>query len=214
MTIAAQIGQTTTAIFERAKRLLLDPKAEWPTVEAEPATIGAIYSRYVAILAALPALSVFIGTLVFGIPILGVAYRPPFVNSVTSALWSYFLQLGGVFALALIIEALAPTFGGQANRVGAFKVAAYSATAAWLAGVFQIVPWLGFLSILGFYSLYLLYTGLPVLMKVPQEKALLFVLTLVLIAAVLAIAFVAVATQRSTGDCAALDQDRTAILVS
>ena len=51
-------------------------------------------------------------------------------------------------------------------------MAVYSSTAAWLAGIFNLILALGGLQILGLYSLYLLYLGLPVLMKAPKEKAL------------------------------------------
>jgi len=79
--------------------------------------------------------------------------------------------LVGVYVNALIIDALAPSFGGTKNNVKAFKVAAYSATAAWLAGIFGIIPMLAILSIVGLYSLYLLYLGLPRLMGVSEDKA-------------------------------------------
>ena len=54
----------------------------------------------------------------------------------------------------------------------ALKVAAYSFTPAWLAGILSLLPSLSMLGVLaGLYGIYLLYLGLPVLMKVPQEKA-------------------------------------------
>jgi hypothetical protein len=74
--------------------------------------------------------------------------------------------------LALIIDALAPSFGAQKNFMQALKVAAFSPTAAWLAGVFSIIPSLGIIgALLSLYSLYLLYVGLPTLMKPPADKA-------------------------------------------
>ncbi len=84
----------------------------------------------------------------------------------------YVLGLAGVFLLGLVIEALAPTFGGTKDRLQAMKVAVYSSTAAWVAGIFGIFPPLAILSLVGLYGLYLLYLGLPKLMKAPQEKAL------------------------------------------
>ena len=72
--------------------------------------------------------------------------------------------------LALIIDALAPTFNGTKNQIQALKVAAYCSTASWMAGIFALIPGLRFFGILGLYSLYLLYLGLPVLMKSPQGK--------------------------------------------
>jgi hypothetical protein len=83
----------------------------------------------------------------------------------------YLGALVGVYVLALIIDALAPSFGGQKDQLRALKVAAYSATASWVVGVVGLVPALGILGLLGLYSLYLLYLGLPVLMKAPAERA-------------------------------------------
>lgn len=101
----------------------------------------------------------------------GTVYRTPIGTAITGAIVSYVLALIGVYVLALIIDGLAPTFGGTKNQIQALKTAAYSSTASWLAGIFVLVPGLRVLTILGLYSLYLLYLGLPVLMKAPQEKA-------------------------------------------
>ncbi|HEY6050157.1 MAG TPA: YIP1 family protein, partial [Thermoanaerobaculia bacterium] len=79
----------------------------------------------------------------------------------------------------------APRFGGQPGRIAALKLAVYSSTAAWLAGVFSLVPALSILSLLGLYSLYLLYLGVPVLMKVPRDRALGYTIAAVVAAVVL-----------------------------
>ena len=72
---------------------------------------------------------------------------------------------------AYVIDFLAGAFGGQRNLDNAMRVAAYAPTAAWVAGVFSIVPFLSILGILGLYSLYLLHTGLAALMKPPAEQS-------------------------------------------
>lgn len=100
------------------------------------------------------------------------------------AVTSYIMAIIGTFVLALIIDALAPTFGGTKNSVQATKVAAYSATAAWLAGIFQLLPGVGWLAILGLYSLYLLYVGLPMLMRAPADKAMGYTVVSIIAAAV------------------------------
>ncbi len=97
----------------------------------------------------------------------------------------FVLALAGTFVLALIIDGLAPTFGGQKNQVQALKVAAYSSTASWVAGIFMILPTLGWLGILGLYSLYLLYLGLPRVMKAPQDKAMGYTVIVIVCAIVL-----------------------------
>jgi hypothetical protein len=97
--------------------------------------------------------------------------KPSLSYSIGSAVITYALTLGAVYVSALVIDALAPNFGGTKDMVKAFKVAAYSATAGWVAGILGIIPALGMLAIIGaLYGLYLLYLGLPVLMRVPQDK--------------------------------------------
>ncbi len=176
---------TTSSLVDRVKNILMRPNLEWPVIDAEPSTIADIYRSYVVILAAIPPLASAIGQLVFGFRFFGIVYRPSPVHVVTQAVVQYLLSLAMVYVLALIIEALAPSFGGTKDRVAAFKVAAYAATASWLAGIFGIIPSLAVLSLVGLYSLYLYYTGLPVLMKVPADKAVVYVIAVIVAAIVL-----------------------------
>ncbi len=160
------------SLVERVKAILLTPATEWPVIEQEQATVGGLYTGYIAPLAAIAPIAGLIGMSVFGmrLPLLGT-YRMPIGSALMSAIVHYVLALVSVYVLALIIDALAPTFGGQPNRIQALKVAAYASTASWLAGIFAIVPALSILGLLGLYSLYLIYLGLPVLMRAPPEKA-------------------------------------------
>ena len=148
---------TPPGIADRVKAIILRPRDEWPVIEAEPASIGSLYTGYAMILAAIPPLATLIGGQGFGHGLFGITWRPPLI---------------GLAVLAIIINFLAPSFGGQRDKLKAFKISAYSATAGWLAGIFSLLPGLGMLGLLGLYSLYLLYLGLPRLMKVPEQKAL------------------------------------------
>ena len=152
----------------RVKGILLDPKAEWRVIAAEPEDTGALLKGYVAILAAIPAVCGFIGASIVGIG----PYRTGIVQGLASAIGGYLLTFVGVFIVAFIADTLAPKFGGRSNFANALKVAVYAPTAAWVASVFTAVPVLAFLSVLGLYSFYLFYTGLPALMKAPEDKAL------------------------------------------
>ena len=171
------------ALVDRVKNILLKPREEWRVIDAEPTTPVELYKGYVIPLAAIGPVASAIGALVFGYRGFGMTYRPPVGTVLSSALVTYLLTLGGVYVLALIIDALAPNFGGTQNQVQALKVAAYSSTASWVVGVFGLIPTLSVLGILGLYSLYLLYLGMPVLMKAPAEKAMGYA-TVVIIAAI------------------------------
>jgi Yip1 domain len=173
-------------LVDRVKRILLSPRPEWEVIDAEQTTPAALYTGYIAPLAAIGPIAQLIGYSVFGItvPFMGT-YKVPFGSALTGAIISYVLTLVGTYILALIIDGLAPTFNGQRNQIQALKVAAYSSTAAWVAGIFALIPGLRLLGILGLYSLYLLYLGLPVLQKTPREKALPYTAVVVLAAIVL-----------------------------
>jgi hypothetical protein len=168
----------------------MTPKTEWPVIDSEPATIGSIYKNYVVILAAIPPVCLLIGLF-----LLGGGYLP--MNFILAqAVITYLLSLVSVYVLALIVEALAPSFGGTKDRLKAFKVAAYASTAAWVVGIFYLLPFLIVLGIVGgLYSLYLLYLGLPVLMKVPTDKAIVYTVAVVVAAIVINI-LVGVITSR------------------
>ncbi len=169
------------SLIERVRDILLKPKEEWAVIDAEPATIGGIYTSYVVILAAIGPIATLIGHQVFGL----YGFRPPMAFSITTAVIGYLLALASVYISALVIDALAPSFGGTKDSLKAFKVAAYSATAAWVAQIFQIIPMLGILSIVGLYSLYLLYLGLPRLMRVSEDKAIGYTVVVIIVQIVL-----------------------------
>jgi hypothetical protein len=185
------------ALIDRVKRILLTPKEEWPVIDAEQASVGGLYTSYIIPLAAIGPIASIIGWSVFGmkLPFLG-SFRLPIGISVRNALVVYVLGLIGVFVLALIIDALAPTFGGQKNQIQALKVAAYSYTAAWVGAIFNVFPTLAILgALVSLYSLYLLYLGLPVLMKAPQEKAMGYTVVVCVVAIVLWIVIGVVVSQ-------------------
>jgi hypothetical protein len=162
---------TAPSLVTRAKNIILSPKTEWPVIDAEPATVGGLYRNYIIILAAIPPLAMAIGLLLFGINLIIVTVRPSATYILANAITQYVMGLVGVYVLALIIEALAPTFGGTKNRIQALKVAAYSYTPAWIAGILLLMPSLALLVMLAsLYCLYLLYLGLPVLMKSSPDK--------------------------------------------
>ncbi len=160
-------------IIERVKAILITPKTEWPLAATEPATTSALYAGYIAIVAALPIVAGFLKGSLIGTSAFGMTVRTPIGMGIVGMLLHYGLTLVLVYVMALIINALAPTFGGQKDMVQALKTVAYAWTASWVAGIAVIVPWLGWLIAIagGIYSIYLLYLGLPYTMKCPAEKA-------------------------------------------
>lgn len=160
-------------LVQRIKDILLSPKQTWPVIESEATDTSGLYRNYIMILAAIPAVAGFIGMSIVGFNAFGVSARMPIVTGIVQMVVGYVLSLVMMFVVALIVDALAPTFGGQKNRLNALKLVAYGSTAGMVGGIFGLLPALSMLVLpASLYSICLLYLGLPVLMKCPQEKAL------------------------------------------
>ncbi|HTW37476.1 MAG TPA: Yip1 family protein [Steroidobacteraceae bacterium] len=164
----------TTRIVSRARSTLLTPKTEWAVIAAEPDTVAHLYSSYILVMAAIPAVIQFLSWTIIGrrVPFVGT-YRVGITAGLSSAIVTYVFALVGVYIVALIVDALAPSFHGQKNQVQALKTVAYAYTATWVASILGIVPGLALIATLAglIYAIYLLRVGLPFTMKCPDDRA-------------------------------------------
>ncbi len=159
-------------IVSRAKNMLLSPAAEWPTIAAEPSSVASLYQGYIAPLSAIPPIATLLGTMIF--------YHFGFGGALLLAIVSYVLGLVGVYVVGFIAAKLAPMFGGTDNMESGLKLVAYGSTAAWVGGVFHIIPQLSILSLLAaIYGIYLYYTGIAPVMNVPTGKVIGYLIALV-----------------------------------
>jgi hypothetical protein len=165
---------TMSNLIGRVQNILLAPKTEWPVIAAEPETIGGLFTRYILIVSALGPIAMFLKSTLIGIsmPFVG-RYRMDMASGLEMLALGYVGGLVGVYVLSLVINALAPTFGAQKDSVQALKAAAYSSTAVWIAGLGNLLPFLGVLILIAglVYCVYLLYLGLQHTMKAPADKA-------------------------------------------
>ncbi|MGE3304009.1 MAG: Yip1 family protein [Hyphomonadaceae bacterium] len=187
MSVESAAAAPQPGLIQRAKAILLTPRAEWTKIDGEPADLGKLYIGYLVPLAALAAAAGAIGAAVFGYGAMGITIRLPLTTVIGMGVTQFVMSLIGPFVFGYIVNALAPTFGSTANIGQAHKLTIYSATAGMLAGVFAIFPPIAVLGILGLYSLALLYIGLPILMKTPQDKRLGYFITAIIAAIALAL---------------------------
>lgn len=161
-------------LIQRATNITLNPTSEWQVIEPESTSISDLFKTYIMPLSAIPLLASFVGMTLIGMSLPFVGHiRTPITAGLTTLVLGFVLSLLGTFLISLIINALAPSFGGEKNSTQALKVTAYAFTPMWIAGVLNAIPMLGMLTILaGIYSIYVLYLGLPILMKSSQDKAL------------------------------------------
>jgi hypothetical protein len=176
-------------LVDRVKKLMLQPKSEWQVIDGETHTVQGLYTGYVMILAAIPAICTFIGLSVVGAGII----RIPMEHGAVMLVMQYVGALASVYILALIIDALAPSFGSTKNFMQALKIAAFVPTASWIGGVFGIIPALAIISLLfALYSLYQLFIALPMLMKTPSDKAIIYFIVVLIVAIVVSVVIGAV----------------------
>lgn len=170
-------------IVQRVQDILLKPKDTWPVIDHEAADTSTLYTRYLMILAAIPALAAFVGMSMIGAGAFGISVRVPVLWGLSSMLVNYVMTLVMVYVIALVVDALAPTFGGTRNKRQALKLVAFGSTASFVGGIFYLIPALSMLSLLAaLYSIYLFYLGLPVLMKCSKDKALAYTVVVGLVA--------------------------------
>jgi len=165
------LQEQAQGIATRAKAIIMKPVETWPVIAKETDEPMHIFLRYALPLAAIGPIASFIGGQVFGLGGFGITFRIPFMTGLTIAIASYIMALLGLWIIAFVANFLADKFEGKENFAAAFRLAAYSMTAAWIAGIFGLIPALGILSIVGLYSFYLFYKGAPTMMGVPQDKA-------------------------------------------
>jgi len=117
-------------------------------------------------------------------------------TAVQAGVLEYVLNLVGAYALAMAIDVIGASVGGQRNLVQALKVAAYGSTPYWLAGAFALFPRIEPLGmLLGVWSVRLFAGGLPAVMKAPRDKSAAYTLLTSIAAALIVLVVTAIITR-------------------
>lgn len=165
------------SLVDRARNMIVAPAREWPVIAGETPTVGSLYTNYILILAAIGPIAI----------LLSLGFMAGI--GLGTALVSYLIGLAMVYVLALVVDFLAPNFGGEKGIVRALQLTAYAATPAWIGGIFHLLPWIGALLALiaSAYSIYVFYLGAPVMRKCAPDKAVVFTVLYVVCAIVVGI---------------------------
>jgi len=149
----------------RAKEVLTQPQNIWQTIKNEGQSVKDTYQNYLFVMAAVPALCGFIGTI--------LVYGTVFSNLLGQAIF-YGFMLGVPYLIAIVIEQLAPHFEGKAERNEAFNLAVYSNTPGYAVGLLALIPnaTIGLVgSLLALYGIYIFLQGVPQMTTVPAKHA-------------------------------------------
>jgi Yip1 domain len=166
-------------LFSRAWGLVTSPKAEWEQIRAEETTIPNILVGYVAPLAAiLPVANLLAQTWDVGFASLG--------GRIIAAIVGWVVGVAMVYLLGLIINATAENFDSLRDELAAQKLAAYSLTPFFLSTLVIVVwpPlfWVTFFPLA--FMVFLIYRGLPILMRTREDRAPAYTATVTIVAMV------------------------------
>ncbi len=159
--------------------LFVNPKREWESIRDDKCTIGKCYAMHVLLLAAIPAISGFVGTTQFGWVIgAGDPVKLTTESAATIAVLFYLAMVVGVYSIGWMIHWMSETYGAKALLSQCVVLAAYTATPLFLIGLMMLYPVLWVNLVVGLpalaYTVYLLYTGVPIMMGVSEDRGFLF----------------------------------------
>lgn len=168
------------SLVDRVKNILTAPKAEWPRIAGESTSIANLFTSYALILAAIPLVATIIGMFLFAPSFGGIVLRPALSFIIATGVIGYVISMLVVFVMGQIIGALSPSFGGVKDSVQATKIAVYATTPVWIVGIVSIFPplaplvWLAYLWVVA-----LIYLGLGPVLRVPEDKSVVFTIVIV-----------------------------------
>jgi hypothetical protein len=179
-------------VFQRAKNIIVSPNNEWDVIAREQPNTSQIIVNYVLVLSGLAAIAAFVG---YGL--IGFSYGP--FGRIATLDWGLYYALrvvvgaiAGVLISAVVIDALAPSFGSEKNMGRSVQLIAYSYTPFWVGSLFAIYPPLAIIGALaGLYGLYMTYIGIPKLKKTPADKHagyfVVFIVTVIIVYSLIAL---------------------------
>ncbi len=166
-------------MFSHLIGILFNPSEQWKSIRDVDCTIGKCFCSYVFIMAAIPPVSGYFGTTRFGWEIgarEAVKLSPD--SALVIAIAYYFVMLVGVFSMGAMIYWMGKTYGAKQELSRCIRLAAFTATPLFLVGFVELFPilWLNF--VVGLpalaYSVKLLYTGVPIMMEIDEDRGFLF----------------------------------------
>lgn len=175
--------------------LYTHPKTEWDKIDHEKDSfLSSLF--HVLLLAFIPAIcayysAVHIGWQVANGPVTTLSSQSGLILAVVL----YAALIAGVFALATLIKWMAVTFGANPSFPHAIELTAYTSTPLFMVGFAALYPELWFITLVGLagvaYAVYLLYTGVPIMMHIPDDRGFVYASSVVTCGLVLLVVIMA-----------------------
>lgn len=173
--------------FGHIAGILRDPKKEWGMLREERYTTKTIFLTQISILAAIPAISMFIGVTQFGWSVAGEnPVRLAASSAVSSAIMFYFAMWAAIAFIANAIFWMQKTYGGSSTLDACLMLTTVTATPLFLSGLSLLWPALCFNVLIGMVAMadavYLLYSGTSRIMDIDEDRAFLFASSILTVA--------------------------------
>lgn len=156
--------------------MLFHPATGWRSIREEEGSRRSILFAYVLPMSLIPAVASFIGYGFVGAS--GLLFRVSGLYWGTAMAIDSLITSLSVYGLGTwFVNRMAPAFGAKRDAGRSAQLVAYAYTPAWLAGIFYLLPSLQELVVLGLYSVYLFYLGIPVLKPMPDDQRIAFTIS-------------------------------------
>ena len=169
-------------LIQRVKNIILTPNTEWVAIEQETATPVSILKNYLLPLGIVGAVATFIGSGFIGTNVLGIKVGGTIAFGLNQAVISLLGLVLGFFISTYVVDMLAPNFKSEKDLNKTAQLVAYSNTPALIGAFLAILPSVGWIgAIFGLYGFYLLFLGLPVLKKTPEQQRIPYIIVSILV---------------------------------
>lgn len=175
--------------------LYAHPKDEWQTIEKRHESL--MYSlMHILVVSLIPTICAYYAAAHIGWTIgVGNPIKISPSSAQIMAISMYIALVLGVLFLACLIQWMAKTFDSNPTFVQSLELAAYTATPMLMVGITTLFPVLWFVALAGIaavsYSVYLLYSGVPIMMNIPEDKGFIYSSSVVTCGLVLLVAIMA-----------------------
>ncbi|GGD67198.1 Yip1 family protein [Lacimicrobium alkaliphilum] len=175
--------------------LYAHPKEEWQDIEKRHESLSHSLT-HILIIALIPSLTSYYSAAHLGWSIgVGDLIKLTHESAMMMSIAMYFALIAGVVALAYLIQWMATTFDAKPTFTQSLELAAYTATPLFMVGFAALYPVLWFVMLVGLagltYSVYLLYSGTPIIMHIPEEKGFIYASSVVTCGLVLLVVIMA-----------------------
>jgi len=158
---------------------LTSPTRQWQKVADAPADAFDVAALYPVLCALIPAIAWYYGTTQVGWTVGdGEVTRLTETSAFRIVCAFYVVMVCSILAVGYSIFWMSKTYGCDTSFAKGIAISGFTATPLFIAGLLGVYPllWLDLIvgTVAACWAVYLLYTGMPLVMKIPVEKGFLY----------------------------------------